>query len=530
MEKHSLMCSLLPRIGSTARAARSYSTFLLLACTTLSALPQYTAREGRICDSCHAYPFETEKQRAWQDPVLAERKCNLSCQTCHADPGGGGLRTVAGRYLANASLAVFNNEARPYHDQKRNLSDFVRYLVGTKKAPISTTVEPSPTTPQPKAQEGIPPQKPAKYHTHEIPPNYTLQDPMVYGTAWQKPGQDRRYAPEFGVYGNLNADPLLQLGGDMRLAYVKTDTLDALFPMQMDLGARLHPVEHLSLVAVGGLVGQARSDGTRSRAFGEMATVRSAYAMLHELPYQMFFRGGLFQPSFGVRQEDHTAPVRQQFEMDLSRRYSAVLGAEAGFAANYPYLTASVFTNNGGNAPNSTDQSFTINPQGIGSAVTGGWRDLLWGVGTSFMAKSRSALYGGNLTAFSVDGYLNLGRLWLHFPLTLLGEYAWGSYTGSGVVARDFAANFLELNYLLFNGINLKANHHFYDADLSSRGNESGRFGLGVEFIPLTIMKFYFEYRIPWRVNAAQIRSDGLVNPFDWLGSAQLVLIGHVFF
>lgn len=281
MEKQSLWGVVLRKTAPAACAIGSCSILILLATTTIAALPQYTAREGRICDSCHAYPFETEKQKAWQDPVLAERKCNLSCQTCHADPGGGGLRTVAGRYLANASLAVFNNEVRPYHDQKRNLSDFVRYLVGNKETPAAAKVELSPTALQPTVQEGTPPQKPAKYHTHEIPPNYTLRDPMVYGTAWQKPGQDRRYAPEFGVYGNLNADPLLQLGGDLRLAYVKTDTLDALFPMQMDLGARAHPVEHLSLVAVGGLVGQARSDSQRARSFGEMATVRSAYAMLN---------------------------------------------------------------------------------------------------------------------------------------------------------------------------------------------------------------------------------------------------------
>jgi hypothetical protein len=355
---------------------------------------------------------------------------------------------------------------------------------------------------------------------------------MVFGTAPQnfdKTGrpQGRTYAPEFGIYGNLNADPLLQLGGDMRFAYVKTDNKSVFFPMQFDVGARVHPVEHLTFAGTLGLVGQS-TPNAQERKLSEMYTVRNAYMMWHELPYQMYLRGGIFQPSFGVRQEDHTAPVRQYFEMDLSRKYSGVLGAEFGLAANYPYLNASVFTNNVGRAPGDANQDFVMNPQGIGTALTAGGRDLFWGLGSSFMHKERPQIYGGGLDAVSFDFYLNFGRLWLNFPLTLLGEYAFGRSVTSS--ARNFSANFFELNYLLLNGINLKANHHFYDADLSSRGNESGRFGLGVELIPFTVMKLYFEYRVPWRVNAAQIRSDGIVNPFDWLAAEQFVFIGHVFF
>lgn len=184
----------------------------------------------------------------------------------------------------------------------------------------------------------------------------------------------------------------------------------------------------------------------------------------------------------------------------------------------------------GGRAPGDTNQDFTINPQGLGTAVNGGWRDLLWGAGASFMMKSRPAGYGGNLSAFSTDFYFNLGRIWLKFPLMIMGEYAFGRYSGALATDRNFSANFLELSYLVFNGVNLKVNHHFYDADLSSRGNESGRFGLGFELIPVTVMKLYFEYRVPWRVTASQIKSDGLVNPFDWLGDKQFVFIGHVYF
>lgn len=515
---------------------------ILVACVfsataNLFALPQYTAREGRVCDSCHMYPFETTKQQAWKNPALAERKCNLSCMTCHVDPGGGGMRTVTGRYLANAALPIFNNEQRPWHDQDRNISNLIDWLKEKPDEKMKPAAEPPPAEKKAEPIE-LKETRPAKHHTHEVPPNFTWADPTVYGIAHHPhtlqgqpmPGS-RTYSPEFGVYGKLNADPKFQVGGDMRIAYVKTDTLNTVFPMQFDLGARYHPIEHWTIASTLGLVGQASNSSTaRPRTAGEMYTVRNAYLMYHELPYQLFFRGGIFQPSFGVRQEDHTAPVRQNFEMDLSRKYSAVLGAEAGFAANYPYLTVSAFTNNGGRPPGDTNQDFTINPQGFGTAVNGGWRDLLWGAGASYMMKSRTADYGGNLNALSTDFYLNLGRLWLKFPLTIMGEYAFGNYTGTLAPSRNFSANFFELSYLVFNGVNLKTNHHFYDADLSSRGNESGRFGLGLELIPITVMKLYLEYRVPWQVTASQIKSDGLVNPFNWLGDKQFVFIGHVYF
>lgn len=508
-------------------AYRSIFVFLVtmfIMSAELYSLPQYTAREGRICDSCHAYPFETEKQRAWQDPELAQRKCNLSCATCHSDPGGGGLRTVAGRYLANAALPIFNREIRPWHDQHRNISDLVRWL---SENPAPARSNGTTAAAPPAAADN----RPEKFHTHELPPAYSWADPMVLGVAHPGKVADRPYSPEFGVYGNLNADPILQLGGDMRLAYVKTNTVDALFPMQFDVGIRYHPVAHWTFATTWGLLGQATSgNATSSRSLAEMYTIRNAYVMYHELPYQLFFRAGLFQPTFGVRQEDHTAPVRQNFEMDLSRKYSAVLGAEAGFAANYPYLTISLFSNNVGHTATTQNQEFGIEPHGYGSALSGGYRDLLWGGGASFLMKARNAAYGGNLTAVSVDGYLNFGRIWLNLPITLLGEYAWGSYSATQSGDRRFAANFLELNYLLLNGVNLKANHHFSDANLATRGDESGRFGLGVELIPFTVMKLYFEYRVPWRVNARQILSDGWINPFDWLGDKQFVFIGHVFF
>lgn len=501
----------------------------------LYSLPQYTAREGRICDSCHAYPFETTLQKRWADPPYAERKCHLSCGGCHVDPGGGGLRTVSGRYLQYASLPIFNNEIRPWHDQERNIWNLLDFL--KKKPPEPATVESTSKsqvavqTPNSQSAVKAPAKIPPKFHTHEIPPAFTWADPTVYGVANDAAVSSRTFSPEYGVYGRLNADPKFQIGGDIRVADVQTKSISAFFPMQFDLGAKYHPYKHWTFASTLGLVGKADTGNQApARTLGDMWTIRNAFAMYHELPYQVFFRAGFFQPSFGVRLEDHTAPVRQYFEQDLSKKYSTVMGAEAGFMANYPYLTVSAFTNNGGRPVGDNSQAYVVNPQGFGTAVNGGWRDLAWGVGGSFMFKTRPANYNGNFTAVSGDGYINFGRIWLKFPLTLLGEYAVGHYSGVPAADRTFAANFIEFNYLVFNGFNAKVNHHFYDGNIAIAGDESGRFGFGVEVIPITFMKLYFEYRLTWAVDPNLLNAQGIINPFDWLNDKQFIFIGHVYY
>ncbi|MCS6972404.1 MAG: hypothetical protein NZL89_05195 [Leptospiraceae bacterium] len=490
----------------------------------LSALPLYTAREGRQCDNCHAYPFETDKQMAWQDPPLAERKCNLSCQTCHLDPGGGGLRNVPGRYHARATLPMLNTETRPWHDRDRNIGDLLAFLREAKaQAPTETKSVKTETPAQPATQ------KLRRFKTHDLPPFNSWYDPLAFGHAWDI-AQKKLHplGPEFGVYGKQNADPLLQFGLDSRFAFLSSGTMTTFFPMQTDLGARFHPVEHWTAAATFGLVGRANPQAQRNRPLSAMYTIRNAFVMLHELPYQAFVRAGMFQPTFGMRQEDHTAPVRRHFEMDLSQKYSAVIGMEVGLAPNYPYLSLSAFTNNVGRRAGDPVEDFTINMHGFGAAVAAGWRDLAFGGGISFMHKRRNIEWGGNLTAFSIDGYFNPGRFWLKFPLTFTGELAIGEY--STLATRQFYANYFGVDYLLANGINLKLNNHAYDPDVTVRGNESGRIGFGVELIPLTWFKILVEYRLLWALDPRQAAGSGAVNPFDWLADKQWVVISHIYF
>ena len=77
--------------------------------STAVTTPMYTARAGRTCDNCHVTPND------WVDPKLSERKCTLSCQGCHVDPAGGGMRNVVGRFYGRSTLPMIAYSAPTGH-------------------------------------------------------------------------------------------------------------------------------------------------------------------------------------------------------------------------------------------------------------------------------------------------------------------------------------------------------------------------------------------------------------------------------
>ncbi|MCB1200329.1 MAG: hypothetical protein KDK41_06765 [Leptospiraceae bacterium] len=484
----------------------------------LQALPLYTARSGRICDNCHMNPFKTDKQNEWPNPELADRKCNLTCSTCHIDTAGGSLRRVAGRYYAASTLPVWGTEQRPYWDSQRSLTAYWKKL--TQPAPkknSSGKVSESKWIPDPPRNPALP----DHYQTMTKPPFWTMADPTVFGNPIGAKALPRTYEPLYGVYGGLNADPFLVLSGNFRWLYYKTPDREIYFPMVNELGVAIHPVEKFTLTATGGVLGQATAFGAPSLPVKDRLFIRQATAMLHEFPYQSYIKAGVFTPAFGVRHEDHTIPTRRYFDMDYSRRNNAVYGVEAGLAPNYPFLSVSAFTNIGRNYEETN---------GWGTSVNLGWRDLLFGGGISFMYKNRDTSFGGDFTAASLDYYLNLGRLFFTLPITFLGEFSLGERqlnTGP----RQIYANFIELNWLAFNGFNAKVNHHFYDPDIKVRNNESGHIGAGFDFTPFPFIRLTFEYRWAWIIpDTAFWRTGSFLNPSDLQFKDNILIVTHVYF
>lgn len=432
---------------------------LILAAIPTSATPLYTARSGRTCDNCHTSP------NTWYDPEdVGKRKCTLSCSSCHVDPSGGGLRNVSGRYYGRSTLALYVFEDRPLNDSSADVSAVQKWLHDSDRA-LKPGSEPSSGPIEP-ASEQLDPRPPGSPVPNEGP---AWGRPLFHGhseMAWLD-----------GRYDNLNADPLLQLGGDFRGAFWSPGAL--VFPMQLDLHAAVHPVEHLTLSTTVGARGRTRGlDGTLEEETPVMA--RDLWLMTHEWPYLSYARVGRFMPAFGWRVDDHTAFTRRPFGVSQEDPGNRVIGAEIGFTGNYPYASVSAFKPGlaTGLNPFATDD-------GWGTAVSGGWRDLGWSLGASAMVRKRPLEDGGETMDGSLQWSLNPWRWFENLPVTYLGELAFGTLqrplSGKGT---SQVAHYHQLSYMFAGtGLTLHARYDFWDPDREVIDDEFNRPGAAVEFV-----------------------------------------------
>lgn len=397
------------------------------------ALPLYAARSGRTCDNCHTNPT------GWKNPALPWRKCTLSCQGCHLNPSGGGLRTTPGRFYAQTTLPMLFASHRGYKDWKRHLANSIQRLEAKRRNRIV--------------------------------------DPAL----WHPLGGPSKMAYLESRYAGLNADPLLTFGLDSRLAWWFSGRDHAVFPMQFDLHTALRVVRHLVVAATGGLIAQLKT-ADRSHWKRIRAGLKDVYIMVDQLPMMLYVRAGRFLPPFGTSTDDHTSPIRRDFELDGSRLDSRVTGVEIGMAPNYPYLQFAVFRPNPGNLiPDSTQPPF-LGVKGWGLAASAGWRDLGWQLGVSFMLKRRNIADGGDLEAYSVQWGFN-PWYWINkLPLTYMGEFSAARFRREGSITSGWRfALFNELDYLVVNGINLQIKHDYSDADLAVANDHGHRLSFGID-------------------------------------------------
>lgn len=412
------------------------------------ALPMYAQRSGRTCGNCHISPTFQDPD-GWDNPDLSRRKCNMSCQGCHTNPLGGGLRNTSGRYYGQSTLSVLPLQERSYSDYDRELvgRDLLNWMRSAWTTPVAGGPNVKKTIPS-DYQEAL-----AGVGAGQTGGWSAFGDPL---------GDVSEYAYWDGRYGDLNADPLLQLGGDMRLAYYSGS--GSVFPMQLDLHAAVHPIEHVT--AMGTVAARGRTAGINAVIGQDRLPFfpRNAFVMVHELPMMAYAKAGIFMPSFGTYIDDHTSFTREFFEMDVSKSEDTVAGVEVGLAPNYPFAQLSFFRNM--TPPEAPEGA---NP-GWGAAANLGWRDLGFSVTGSFMIKRRDLEARGDLEAASLGWGFNPMAYTNAIPLTYMGELAVGNrqrvLTGERTA---YWATYHEVWWTIFNGLSFRAKYDAgrRDADLA---------------------------------------------------------------
>lgn len=447
----------------------------------------YALGSGRTCGNCHVSP--TYQDRAgWFNPDLPERKCNLSCVACHVSPSGGGLRNTSGRYYGQSSLSMTSLQERSYSDLDREILP-TRWVAAYRR----TFGDPSP---DPRGKS--------------IPSRFEdVRSDQTGGLlSFGKPlGGPSEYALWDGRYGELNADPLLQLGLDDRFAYWSGSR--NVFPMQLDVHLALHPVEHLTLM--GTLAARGRVAGFEAIAAEPLPVfARNAFVMAHELPYMTWARAGIFIPAFGTYLDDHTSFIRQYFDLDVSRSDSSVLGFEVGLAPNYPFASVSVFKN-------FTPAGSAELLDGGGGALALGWRDLAWSATAHVMLRRREAVFGGDLDAGGVTWGFSPFALSDALPFTLMGELSAGRREDLFGRRTTVAALYQEVWWLAANGLTVRAKYDLGSRDLGGPGALEHRFSLGLDLSPVPGLSFLIQGRYLASGPSTASGQDLFVTAHVWL-------------
>lgn len=531
--------------------------------TAAFALPLYSAREGRSCSNCHVNPMR-DNPDGWANPELPERKCSLSCMVCHVDPSGGGLRNTAGRYYGRSTLGVVGFEERPTEDRDRDILAFVKGMGGLlgrnterpkpaedvieipnatpSEAPVTVDGSADAGTPEGTASAKTEPDsssdapRPVPIDSKQLEADYRAALPegvgsgyqhlvvpadfarvhrnAVKGPVWGKPsGEISENSLWDGRYGDLNADPLVSVGTDVRLAYWSAG--DKIFPMQADLHNGVHPTEHLTLVSTLGLQGHKR--GKTSQDYGTSLRFRNLFIMTHEWPYMSYAKVGRFANPYGIKLDDHTSAIRRQLDLDLGQPESLVNGIEVGAAPNYPYVHMAMYEN----VRKASDKlDFGVDNKadpGYGATLSTGYREVGWQLGTSLMTKQRVVAAGGDYYAGGISGAYNPWYYDRKLPVTFLGEF--------DVTSRDRASHatqatgiftYAEANYLPFNGTGVRLKHDFADPDTELTGDAIHKATLSFDLIPVTGFTLTLQMRrlMP---EAGISQSDALLLMHAWL-------------
>lgn len=447
-----------------------FATTLAFA-SAAGAEPWLATRYAQNCAACHT------PGRINVEPP--KRRCTLSCQGCHTNPNGGGLRNWYGKW-----------------NQERWLNSF--YLPGYKMNRKRPAVV---------AQQKFGSEKLEDY----LIAHSDGQDPKKKKIAkWAERGfelketslrlpeseYDRRTSGENIIEKDQDKvmlripqdDPLRQKaasnfmgGGDLRYFYLKQTgdrPLKTFFPMAADVGASAHPARSLNLVT------EARFLNSPNReAWDEMYTsssqVRSAYVMLDDLPYNTYVMYGLYRPMFGYFSPDHTSLFASATGLDQRAVYKALT---VGAAPNVPFANFHIIM------PQSRDSG----EDSKGYAANLGLRFVTLGANIMFSYWNTSTENSApqiNKTMYSLTGGFIYGRWIAQGDYTYVKREIVGSRKDAGAVMT------LENRYRLWEEFYAMANFELLNTapDLTEGSSTQSTFGL--TSFPLSSLQVDMVYR-----------------------------------
>jgi len=297
-------------------------------------------RFAQNCAGCHA-PGRVNRP-------TAERRCTLSCQGCHVNPNGGGLVSSYGmwtqqHWLRSVFVEKMRTNKRPpatfaqqVYSKRQQLSEDQQLTVpGTPTAVAPTTSAPLNGYPMMRARDFHVDDK--EYDRRDGQERYIARTEMQFleRVPADDPYREERNNSVFGgghfrymAFNYIGAPPAGVSGS-------------SIWPMSVDIGMRFKPVpEHLNLVIEGRYLNQPQN-GDWDQAFTNEPRIRSAYALIDNLPYNAYLMYGLYRPMFGLYNPDHTTLTNLLSGLRHRNVYKAV---GIGAAPNIPFFNFNLIT------------------------------------------------------------------------------------------------------------------------------------------------------------------------------------------
>lgn len=203
------------------------------------------------------------------------------------------------------------------------------------------------------------------------------------------------------------------------------------------------------------------------------------FGLISGFPANGYVKVGRFTPAYGTKVDDHTAFIRDKTDFQNNQREDT--GIEAG-------ISPSPFTWNVGVFNGEKDNSFSTGKIRLVTTradVKLAVEDLKFSLGGSAWYNNNPA---GTLTMFGGFGGISYHGLTLNSEVDIKKDNA--------TLGTNELIAYLELNYLVIDGVDLKFMYDFYDPDKKYKTGSQSRYSIGLEFFPINGLEVRPIYRI----------------------------------